>query len=92
VATKLETMYGEAAQARERLQFFLDEMAWKKGKTEEEIYQTAICSGMLALCKLNEIVVEMMLQQAGAVGPAPAKEGWPIEEAEPIAEAEPLEE
>ncbi len=55
----LQKKYEEAAEAQQKLEFFVRQMDWKKQKTEQDVYQQAFSAGLLALSKQNEILLEI---------------------------------
>jgi len=53
-------MYEEALTAQKRLDYFVQQLAWKKQKSDQEVFQEALCSGLVALCNQNQIVLELL--------------------------------
>ena len=94
---KMKKAYEESVEAQERLRAFVEEIAWKKGKSDEDTYHEALCNGILALCKQQDIIMELLRRQ---VAPAarkplpivPAVAGMDALVPEPAAPAEPVEE
>ncbi len=56
----LQKKYEEALKAQQKLDYFFEQMSWKKQKTDEDAYQEAVSGGLLALCKQNEIMLEIL--------------------------------
>ncbi|MDP6438842.1 MAG: hypothetical protein QGH74_04325 [Candidatus Brocadiia bacterium] len=72
MAVKLQTAYEEAAKAQERLAYFVEELQWKKAKTDDDVYHGAICSGILALSKQQDIMIQLLLRYLQSSSPADA--------------------
>ena len=60
MSDEIQKQYDDALKQLKKLEFFVMEMEWKKAKTEQDTYQEAFCAGVLALCKQNQIMLEMM--------------------------------
>jgi hypothetical protein len=66
MAVNLDKLHAEAIDLAGKIQFFVEEMQWKKSKTDEDMFWGAICTGISAICKQNEIIIELLRRQSGA--------------------------
>ncbi|MDP6107572.1 MAG: hypothetical protein QGI33_03955 [Candidatus Brocadiia bacterium] len=73
MAVKLQAAYEEAAKAQERLAYFVEELQWKKAKTGDDVFHGALCSGILALSKQQEIMIQLLLRYLQASSPGGAE-------------------
>ena len=79
MAVKLQNAYEEASKAQERLVYFIEELQWKKAKTDDDVFHGAICSGILALSKQQEIMIQLLLRYLQSSSPADAETAEPKE-------------
>ena len=60
MSDEMQQKLQEAAQYQDKLDFYVAELAWKKGKTDLDAFHSALCAGVLTLCKRSEVVLDML--------------------------------